>query len=99
MKLKLEFEREEQQLVCEEAREEAQRARDAEKALQDAQFAEAHKAHEEVEAEAQKARELRLADSRPANKLYCAKKYQNRHFVLQAGIYIHLMRKNVLYKY
>ena len=36
--------------------------------------------------------------SRPANKLYCAKKYQNRHFVLQAGIYIHLMRKNVLYK-
>ena len=31
--------------------------------------------------------------SRPANKLYCAKKYQNRHFVLQAGIYIHLMRK------
>ena len=37
--------------------------------------------------------------SRPANKLYCAKKYQNRHFVLQAGIYTHLMRKNVLYKY
>ena len=37
--------------------------------------------------------------SRPANKLYCAKKYQNRHFVLQAGIYIHLMRKNVLFKY
>ena len=37
--------------------------------------------------------------SRQANKLYCAKKYQNRHFVLQAGIYIHLMRKNVLYKY
>ena len=37
--------------------------------------------------------------SRPANKLYCAKKYQNRHYVLQAGIYIHLMRKNVLYKY
>ena len=37
--------------------------------------------------------------SRPANRLYCAKKYQNRHFVLQAGIYIHLMRKNVLYKY
>ena len=38
-------------------------------------------------------------NSRPANKLYCAKKYQNRHLVLQAGIYIHLMRKNVLYKY
>ena len=37
--------------------------------------------------------------SRPANKLYCAKKYQNRHFVLQAGIYIQLMWKNVLYKY
>ena len=27
------------------------------------------------------------------------KKYQNRHFVLQAGIYIHLMWKNVLYRY
>ena len=37
--------------------------------------------------------------SRPAKKLYCAKKYRYRHFVLQAGIYIHLMRKNVLYKY
>ena len=37
--------------------------------------------------------------SRSANKLYCAKKYQNRHFLLQAGICIHLMRKNVLYKY
>ena len=37
--------------------------------------------------------------SRPANKLYCAKKYQDRHFVLQAGIYIHLTRKNILYKY
>ena len=41
----------------------------------------------------------RMGISRPANKLCCAKKYQNRHFVLQAGIYIHLMRKNVLYKY
>ena len=27
--------------------------------------------------------------SRPANKLYCAKKYQNRQFVLQAGIYVY----------
>ena len=40
-----------------------------------------------------------MDNSRLANKLSCAKKYQNRHFVLQAGIYIHLMRKNVLYKY
>ena len=39
---------------------------------------------------------IQKAISRPANKLYCAKKYQNRHFVLQAGIYIHLMWKNIL---
>ena len=48
----------------EEAHEEAQRARNAEKALQDDQFAEAHKACKAAEAEAQKARELRLADGR-----------------------------------
>ena len=42
LKLKLEFEREEQQLACEEA----QRARDAEKPLQDAQLAEAQKARD-----------------------------------------------------
>ena len=47
VRLKLDFEREERRL----AREEAQRAREAEKALQDAQFA-----------EAQKARDLRLAE-------------------------------------
>ena len=47
LKLKLEFECEEQRL----AHEEAQRAHDAEKALQYAQFAEAQRAHE---AEAQK---------------------------------------------
>ena len=42
LKLKLEIEREERRL----AREEAQRACDAKKALQDAQFAEAQKARE-----------------------------------------------------
>ena len=60
LKLQLEFEREEQQY----AREEAQRAHNAEKALQDAQFAEAQKAREAAEAEAQKARDLRLLSSR-----------------------------------
>ena len=48
---------------------------------------------------AQSASVTEALSSRPANKLYCAKKYQNMHFVLQAGIYIHLMRKNVLFKY
>ena len=59
LRLKLHFQCEERQL----ARVEAQRARDAEKALQDAQFAEAREAREETkraresaEAEAQKAR-------------------------------------------
>ena len=51
LKVKLEFEREERRLACE-----------AEKALQDAQFAGAQKAREVAEAEAQKTRELRLAD-------------------------------------
>ena len=48
VRLKLDFEREERQLVCEEAQRareaaeaEAQKARDAEKALQDAQLAQA----------------------------------------------------------
>ena len=54
-------------------REEAQRARDAEKALQDAQFAEAQRAREAAEAEAQKAREaardLRLAELKEAREL------------------------------
>ena len=52
----------------EEAREEAQRARKAKKALQDAQFAEAQKAREAAEAEAQKARELRLAELKEADE-------------------------------
>ena len=66
VKLKLDFEREERRL-----------AREAEKALQDAQlaaqFAEAQKAREAVEAEAQKAceaaRELRLAELKEAREL------------------------------
>ena len=58
LKLKLEIEREERRL----AREEAQRARDAEKALQDAQFAEAQKAREA-------ARALRLAELKEAREL------------------------------
>ena len=58
LKLRLEIEREERRL----AREEAQRARDAEKALQDAQFAEAQKAREA-------ARELKLAELKEAREL------------------------------
>ena len=57
VRLKLDFEREEWRL----AREEAQRAREAEKALQDAQlaaqFAEAKRAREAAEAEAQRAQD------------------------------------------
>ena len=58
LKLRLEIEREERRL----AREEAQRARDAEKALQDAQFVEAQKAREA-------ARELKLAELKEAREL------------------------------
>ena len=65
MRLKLDFEREERRL-----------AREAEKALQDAQFAEAQRAREETqkaqeaaEAEAQRARELRLAELKEAREL------------------------------
>ena len=58
VRLKLDFEREERRL-----------AREAEKALQDAQFAEAQKAREAVEAEAEKARELRLAELKEAREL------------------------------
>ena len=54
VRLKLDFEREEQQL----AREEAQRARDAEKA-----------AREAAEAEAQRAQDLRLAELKEAHEL------------------------------
>ena len=69
VKLKLEFEREERRL----AREEAQRARDAKKALQDAQLAaqreEAQRAREAAEAEAQKGQDLRLAELKEAREL------------------------------
>ena len=58
LKLRLEIEREERRL----AREEAQRARNAEKALQDAQFAESQKAREA-------ARELKLAELKEAREL------------------------------
>ena len=63
VRLKLDFEREERRLACEEACEEAQRARKAEKALQDAQLA-------AQLAEAEKARELRLAESKEALELH-----------------------------
>ena len=69
LKLKLEFEGEERRL----AREEAQRARKTEKALQDAQLAaqreEAQRARGAVNAEAQKARDLRLAELKEACEL------------------------------
>ena len=69
VRLKLEFEREERRL-----------AREAEKALQDAQFAEAQRAreaaeaeakraHEATEAEAKRARDLRLAELKEAREL------------------------------
>ena len=58
VRLKLDFEREERRL-----------AREAEKALQDAQFAEDQKAREAAEAEAEKARELRLAELKEAREL------------------------------
>ena len=69
LSLKLEFEHEEQRLV----REEAQKAGDPEKALQDAQLAaqpeEAHIAHEEAEVEAQRAREASEAKAQKAPDL------------------------------
>ena len=58
VRLKLNFEREERRL-----------AREAEKALQDAQFAEAQKACEAAEAEAQRAQDLRLAELKEAREL------------------------------
>ena len=62
VRLKLDFEREERRL-----------AREAEKALQDAQFAEAQRAREAAreaaEAEAQRARDLRLAELKEAREL------------------------------
>ena len=58
VRLKLDFEREERRL-----------AHEAEKALQDVQFAEAQKAREAAEAEAQRARDLRLAELKEACEL------------------------------
>ena len=69
VRLKLDFEREEQQIGREEACEEAQRAREAEKALQDAQLAAQLEQAQRAEAEAQKARELRLAELKEAREL------------------------------
>ena len=57
VKLKLDFEREERRL-----------AREAEKALQDAQFAEAQKAREAAEAEAKRAREAVEAEAKRARE-------------------------------
>ena len=61
LKLKLEIEREEQGLVCE-----------AEKTLQDAQFAEAQKARDAAEAEAKRAREAAEAEAQKARALRLA---------------------------
>ena len=58
VRLKLDFEREERQL-----------AREAEKALQDAQLAAQREQAQRAEAEAQKARELRLAELKEAREL------------------------------
>ena len=58
VRLKLDFEREERRL-----------AHETEKALQDAQFAEAQKAQEAAEAEAQRAQDLRLAELKEAREL------------------------------
>ena len=58
VRLKLDFEREERRL-----------AREAEKALQDAQFGEAQKDREAAEGEAQRARDLRLAELKEACEL------------------------------
>ena len=59
VRLKLDFEREEWRL-----------AREAEKALQDAQLAAQREQAQRAEAEAQKARELRLAELKEARKLH-----------------------------
>ena len=61
VRLKLDFEREERRL-----------ARVAEKALQDAQFAEAQKAQEAAEAEAKRAREAAEAEAEKARELRLA---------------------------
>ena len=73
VRLKLDFEREERRLAREEAREEAQRARDAEKAAREAAEAEAQKARDAEkalqDAQLEQARELRLAELKEAREL------------------------------
>ena len=73
VRLKLDFEREERRLAREEAREEAQRARDAEKAAREAAEAEAQKARDAEkalqDAQLAQARELRLAELKEAREL------------------------------
>ena len=69
VRLKLDFEREERRLAREEAREEAQRARDAEKAAREAAEAEAQKARDAEKAAREEARELRLAELKEAREL------------------------------
>ena len=73
VRLKLDFEREERRLAREEAREEAQRARDAEKAAREAAEAEAQKARDAEkalqDAQLAQARELRLAELKKAREL------------------------------
>ena len=68
-RLKLDFEREEWQLACEEAREEAQRAREAEKALQDVQLAQAREVKMAELKEACELRELELKAEREKSDL------------------------------
>ena len=73
VRLKLDFEREERRLAREEAREEAQRARNAEKAAREAAEAEAQKARDAEkalqDAQLAQARELRLAKLKEAREL------------------------------
>ena len=74
VRLKLDSEHEEWRL--------AQRAREAEKALQDAPLAAQHEEAQRAEAEAQKGRELRLAELKEARELRELELKQNkkRHF-------------------
>ena len=85
VRLKLDFEREEQRL----AREEAQKARDAEKSLQDAQFVEAEKARESRIAELKEACELHELELKAeANKEAAA----CEHELKMAGLGIHSLK-------
>ena len=74
VRLKLDFEPEERRL----AHEEAQRAREAEKALQDAQFAEAQKAREALEPEAKRAGEAAEAEAKRAREAAEAEAHRAR---------------------